>query len=417
MTGTTGVNVLEGGAGNDPLTGGGGADILNGGDGSDTADYSGVKKGIKLILDRTGMGGDKYISIENLSGTSFGDKITGDNGDNVLTGQGGADVIIGGAGNDTLLGDFTYEKGIPLPGMGSGYATLDADASNNSIETALDISDNFSLAEDADIANSTTVLHTTVNTTGNGAGGYYGINLTAGMIVTIDIDGIPDPNVHDSWVRLLDSAGNIVAQNDDGGSDTGSTSTRDSGLVHTIEETGTYYILEGSWSGDAPGDGWEEAVPAGSDYKLNVSIDFPEPAVQPGEVGNDRLRGGAGNDLLDGSLGADTLSGEAGADSFRFSTELGDGNIDRIADFNVTDDLIVLDSFVFDNLGGGGALAGDAFFASTSGLAADTDDRIIYNSNSGGLFYDADGSGDDAAIQFAHISANLNLTAADFTIV
>ena len=61
---------------------------------------------------------------------------------------------------------------------------------------------------------------------------------------------IADPNVHDSWVRLLDSNGNIVAENDDGGGDPGSTSGRDSSLVFVVQETGTYYILEGSWSAD-----------------------------------------------------------------------------------------------------------------------------------------------------------------------
>ena len=86
---------------------------------------------------------------------------------------------------------------------------LPADATNNSIAAAYDISDSFSLASDPDIFDSTTVLHTTVNATGNGKGGYYKVNLAAGTVITIDIDGIADPNVHDSWLRLLDSDGNI----------------------------------------------------------------------------------------------------------------------------------------------------------------------------------------------------------------
>ena len=106
--------------------------------------------------------------------------------------------------------------------MGTGYATLGPDATNNSIATAFDISNNFSLASDPDIFNSTTILHSTVNATGNGHGGYYKVDLAAGTVITIDIDGIADPDVHDSWVRLLDSAGNIVAENDDGGGDPGS---------------------------------------------------------------------------------------------------------------------------------------------------------------------------------------------------
>ena len=98
-----------------------------------------------------------------------------------------------------------------------------------------------------------TLLHTTVNATGNGQGGYYKIDLAAGTVITIDIDGIADPDVHDSWVRLLDSNGDIVAENDDGGGDPGSVTGRDSSVVSIIEETGSYYILEGSWSPDRAG--------------------------------------------------------------------------------------------------------------------------------------------------------------------
>ena len=279
--------------------------------------------------------------------------------------------------------------------MGTGYATLGPDATNNSIATAFDISNNFSLAADPDIFDSTTILHTTVNATGNGQGGYYKVNLAAGTIITIDIDGIADPDVHDSLVRLLDSNGNVVAENDDGGGDPGSTSGRDSSTVFVVQETGTYYILEGSWTDTAPGDGWTEAVPAGSTYEVNVSVEFPPAPAQPGVAGADTLFGGGGSDLLDGGLAADTLTGGAGEDCFRFSTALGNGNVDWIKDFNVADDTILLDNLIFANVGGDGALALGAFFKSAAGVAHDADDRIIYDTDSGALSYDADGTGQD----------------------
>ena len=273
------------------------------------------------------------------------------------------------------------------------------------------------MTEDPDIFDSTTVLHTTVNATGNGKGGYYSIELAAGTIITIDIDGIADPNVHDSWVRLLDSDGNIVTQNDDGGGDPGSVTNRDSSTVFVVEETGTYYILEGAWSPDVPGDGWSEAVPEGSTYKLNVSVEFPPEPVQPGEAGNDKLYGGNGSDFLDGGLGADLLVGGKGEDTFRFSTELGEDNVDRIKDFNTDEDVIMLDSNIFAELGGDGPLALNAFHKSAAGVSQDANDRIIYDTDSGALFYDADGSGDIAAVQFAQLNAGLSLSADDFVIV
>ncbi|MDU9005315.1 M10 family metallopeptidase C-terminal domain-containing protein [Sedimentitalea todarodis] len=412
------VNELSGGSGDDILRGGGGADLLNGGAGSDTADYANAAKGLKLKLDSGKSARDTYVSIENIAGSGFDDRIRGDNGANVLTGQGGSDVIKGRRGDDTLLGDFAYQgEPLPQPGMGTGYATLGPDATNNSIATAFDISNNFSLAEDPNIFDSTTVLHTTVSATGNGLGGYYSIDLAAGTQISIDIDGIADPNVHDSWVRLLDSSGTIVAQNDDGGGDPGSTSNRDSSIAFTVEETGTYYILEGSWSPTAPGSGWAETVPEGSTYELNVSVDFPPPPLQPGIAGSDTLRGGRGNDLLDGGMAADLLYGGVGEDSFRFSTALEDGNVDWIMDFDVDDDLILLDNLIFENVGGDGALGFDAFHMSSAGVAFDASDRIIYDTNDGTLSYDSDGTGDDEAIQFARLSANLDLSASDFIVI
>ena len=284
-----------------------------------------------------------------------------------------------------------------MPRRASAWAPatppLGPDATNNSLATAFDISDNFSLAEDPDIFDATTVPHTTVEATGNGQGGFYSIDLVAGAVITIDIDGIADPDVHDSWVRLLNDEGEIVAENDDGGDDPGSATRRDSSTVHVVEETGTYYILEGSWSPDAPDGGWAEVVPEGSTYELNVSVEMPPAPAEPGDAGADRLYGGRGSDLLDGGLAADLLVGGAGEDSFRFSTALGDGNVDRIRDFDVLEDTILLDGSVFEEAGDEGALSFGAFHGSATGAAQDADDRIIYHTDDGALAYDLDGSG------------------------
>lgn len=418
IIGNHAANRLSGGSGDDTLSGGDGRDTLMGGAGRDTADYGYASAGVRVGLRLGGSEGDTYLSIENVSGSGWGDRLEGDRGANLLIGQGGNDDLRGAGGDDTLLGDFADQgQAVPRPGLGSGYATLGADATNTSIGMAFDLSDNFSLTADPNIFDSTTVLHTTVNATGTGEAGYYRIDLAAGTVITIDIDGIADPDVHDSWVRLLDSDGNIVAENDDGGGDPGSTSNRDSSTVFTVEETGTYYIVEGSWSPDAPGNGWSPSVPEGSAYTLNVSVEFPPAPVQPGVAGQDTLRGGVGADLLDGGLGADVLIGGAGEDSFRFSTALDDGAIDRIRDFDVGDDLILLARDVFDAIGDLGALAFGAFRSSSTGRALDADDRILYDRDDGLLSYDADGSGQAEAVRFARLGADLDLSARDFYIV
>jgi serralysin len=48
--------------------------------------------------------------------------------------------------------------------------------------------------------------------------------------------------------------------------------------------------------------------------------------------------------------------------------------------------------------------------------ADDPRDRIIYDKDTGALFYDADGSGAQAAVKFAQIGAGLPLSNADVII-
>ncbi|HYD12453.1 MAG TPA: hypothetical protein VEC11_06370, partial [Allosphingosinicella sp.] len=70
---------------------------------------------------------------------------------------------------------------------------------------------------------------------------------------------------------------------------------------------------------------------------------------------------------------------------------------------------------IFAAIGAPGALDANAFV--TGAAAADASDRIIYNSLTGQLFYDADGNGAGAAIQFATMSPGLTLTASDFQVI
>jgi len=53
----------------------------------------------------------------------------------------------------------------------------------------------------------------------------------------------------------------------------------------------------------------------------------------------------------------------------------------------------------------------------TGSAAADASDRIIYNSLTGGLFYDADGTGAGAQVQFATVSTGLAMTNSEFVVI
>ena len=119
-------------------------------------------------------------------------------------------------------------------------------------------------------------------------------------------------------------------------------------------------------------------------------------------------------------LGNDTLTGGAGQDTFRFDTILnGLTNVDRITDFVVADDTIQLENSIFTKFGLSttGAINSAYFKANITGLAADNNDYIIYETDTGKLFYDADGNGVGASVQIALLGTNLTLTSSDFVLV
>jgi Ca2+-binding RTX toxin-like protein len=139
-----------------------------------------------------------------------------------------------------------------------------------------------------------------------------------------------------------------------------------------------------------------------------------------GWSGNDFLYGGIGNDTLIGGAGNDVLSGGAGADRFVLDAAPNAlTNRDWISDFVVCEDRIHLSKSVMRALGPvGSTLSNDAFWAGAGATSGhDASDRIVYNSTTGALHYDADGSGRVAAIQIAVLEVGLPITAADFFII
>ena len=137
-----------------------------------------------------------------------------------------------------------------------------------------------------------------------------------------------------------------------------------------------------------------------------------------GGRGADVLHGGKGKDVLVGGLGSDTLTGGGDKDKFVFNAKLGGGNIDTVIDFKHDLDLIRLDDAVFAALNGK-TLDPDAFFAKDGAVKAhDKSDRIIYDTATGDLYYDADGKKAGAdPIHFATLATKPILDAGDFAIV
>jgi Ca2+-binding RTX toxin-like protein len=134
-----------------------------------------------------------------------------------------------------------------------------------------------------------------------------------------------------------------------------------------------------------------------------------------GNTGANVLKGLTGDDTLDGGRGNDSLTGGAGVDVFRFSSTLNaTTNVDRITDFTAADDRFLLDDAVFAGIGAVGRIASANFRLAAA--AGDASDRVIYNSATGQLSFDADGNGAGAAVLFATVTAGATISFDDIWI-
>jgi hypothetical protein len=123
---------------------------------------------------------------------------------------------------------------------------------------------------------------------------------------------------------------------------------------------------------------------------------------------NDTIDGGAGRDRIVGGFGDDTLTGGAGRDRFLFLS-INNIGLDTITDFQVGVDRLGFSASGFGGeLVSGSVLPETQFSLGTS--AADTTTRFIYDNTTGGLFFDADGTGTTEQVQVATLSTELALT-------
>lgn len=132
-----------------------------------------------------------------------------------------------------------------------------------------------------------------------------------------------------------------------------------------------------------------------------------------GVYDNDTLLGGAGDDVLVGGVGDDVLTGGAGADQFKFysSTE----GTDTLTDFQPLegDQLWIRASQFGSGLTAGELLPEQLTLGAT---ATGANDRFIYNTATGGLFFDTDGTGSAAQVQLATLATGLTLASSNITV-
>lgn len=345
----SGKDKLNGNAGNDTLYGGTDNDALSGGLGNDNL-YGGEGN-------------------DNLNGNEGNDKLYGEAGNDTLLGSDGNDTLYGGDGNDSLDGQLGSD--VLVGGKGNDSYRIDrasdkiSESKNEGIDTVFTPAYvpyfRYQLGDNVE-------------------------NLEAGGFTTCYVFGNELNN------RLVAGYGGDYYLFGGDGNDT----------IEAGGKSGNYLYGE-----------------AGDDLLISPDNTLQITIEMYGGEGNDRLIGSYNQDIVDGEAGNDELTGGlynddiltggTGADRFIFNANDG---IDTITDFSPIDDTIVVSASGF----GGGLQSGAAITSAQFALgtkAQDSSDRFIYDSATGALFSDVDGTGATAQFQVALLPTGLTMTNAD----
>ncbi|WDD36477.1 calcium-binding protein (plasmid) [Nostoc sp. UHCC 0926] len=407
IPGTDSDDNIVGGSGNDTLsTGNGGKDTIDGATGNDllSVNYYNTSGGITTTFNATNNIGSitagtyrvNYKNIEQLdiTGTAYNDNIVGNSGNDTLsTGDGGNDTIDGGTGDDLLGVDYaSATKGIT--------STINASTTSGAI-TAGSNSVSYKNIERLEIYGTS---YDDYILGGNGNDSLFGGG--SGN------DTLNGGNGNDSLFGGRSGNNRINGGNgDDFLSVDYSNDTIDGGNGDDILSVDYGNPTKGITSTINP------TINSGSITAGTNSVSYKniERLKIYGTSYDDNIVGSNGNDTLSGSSGNDTLTGGKGSDTFVFDLLLGE-EVGNLYDFNPTNDLIQVSARSYSDALSLGSLQTSQFTIGTS--ATTNEEQFIYNSATGALFFDLDGSASGfTQVKFAQLSPGLSLTNNNFVVV
>ncbi len=347
-----GMNVLDGGGGDDTLDGLSGADAFIGGDGTDTVTYGTRTLPVKVSLDGAANdGGTADVNPDTGLGDSVGpdvENLIGGSGDDTLGGSAAANTLLGGAGSDTLQGEGGddvidgQDGDDQVPGTfetklsgGPGNDVIRGGLGDDTLDGGLDADSlDGGDGEDAvDYSNSTTSVVAVPDGVANDGsnGGAEGDNL-AGTVEDLWGGSAGDTLVGNGAPGVLDGGGGDDSLDGGGGPDlilggAGIDTATYAGRAGPV----TVDLTVATGNGEA-GEGdalFEIEAAAGGngndslagDAAVNILSGGPGNDALEGRGADDQLFGGAGDDTASGSGGADTLAGNDGNDNLFGGTE------------------------------------------------------------------------------------------------
>jgi uncharacterized delta-60 repeat protein len=433
LSGLGGNDTLNGGAGNDTLIGGTGNDSMNGGDDSDlyvigtsaehvvaeigdtgtngtdevrfAAASSGAltlfagDTGIERVVIGTGtdpVANSAATTALNVNAAAVGNAlwIVGNAGANTLTGTAFNDTLDGGAGTDKMAGgngNDTYFVDNAADSVTEASAAGGIDVVLASVSYTLGSNlENLVLTGSAAINGTGNALANVI--TGNGVR-----NVIDGKAGVDAMNGGEGGDLYVVGVSTDHTAAEFADSGSGGVDEVRFGATKASTLTLFAGDTGIEQVTIGTGTGLT-------AVTTGT-AALNVNAAAVGNALTiTGNGGVNILVGTAFNDTLSGGKGSDLLTGGGGADAFVFNfAPNASSNKDTITDFTSGTDVLQLSKAIYTAITGApGGLTTEQFWAAAGATVGhDADDRIIYNTTTGVLYYDADGSGSGSAVQIA----------------
>ena len=422
LVGGAGADRLDGGGGADTLAGGLGADTLVGGSGIDTVTFGGSRVAVDLAapgLNRGEALGDVFIGIERFVLTAGDDHFADGPGEVRVLAGAGADTLVGGGGGV----HFDGGAGVDILRFRDEAAPVVIDLLETAAGgfVALRIEE-FRLGDGDDVFRGGVRRDRL-----DGGGGNDTLVGRAG-------NDILDGNLDDDLLQGGEGADSLFGSN---GSDVleggAGADTLDGGRgadrldggegIDTATFAGMLVFDPVAFIGvvidlDAPGDNRGEAL--GDTYAgierfvlTDLNDDFH------GDDAAQIVLGGGGDDWIVGRGGRDTLSGGGGSDGFAFAGAR-EGR-DLITDFTLAED--ELDWIAINAPGFGGGLVADMDLAAEGRLVAGIAPvatravgQFLYDTTTGLLSWDVDGTGRAAPVGFALLAGAPLLTAADILV-
>ncbi|NJD07806.1 MAG: hypothetical protein FIA97_15120 [Methylococcaceae bacterium] len=437
LTGNTAANTLNGGTGADTLVGGAGNDTYTVDQAGDVVQEA-LNEGTDLV--QAGVTYALQPNVENLTLTGTAAiNGTGNELANVLTGNGAINTLIGGAGNDRLdgkagadnllggLGDDAY-----VADVATDVITENAGEGVDTVETAL----TWTLGANLEnlLLTGTAAVNGTGNTLDNVLTGNSAVNTLTGGAGNDRLDGKGGAD------KMLGGAGNdtyvvdvstdAITENANEGTD-----TVESSVTLTLGANLENLTLTGTGAINGTGN------------TLNNTL--------LGNGAANTLNGSSGNDVLQGAAGADNLTGGTGADVFDYRgfvnwasgtvrdtvQDLGTGTgnpgntvaLTNAANLNgINGDVLLVNwndlagltgfnpgSFAHPGAGGYSTVAATDLASNATGAANAAHAQFVYNTGSGLLSFDPDGTGSTAAVPVTLIGATTHpaTTAAEIVVM